>query len=444
MLFHFLKYLQPTHYFQLYRKDGNSIFPIIEELPKEILQQLEPEAKFQSERAREYDLSWQAINKGYIGSVATYSSFEKLPIADEYRFLRKYFNTVWVFYVLLLRLLSFKNPLREIAAWKKSGAIKRSDYLKNPILCKEYNSFKSSLLAEKPLVTVVIPTLNRYKYLKDVLEDLEKQDYKNFEVIIVDQSNPYNADFYKNFKLDIQLFQQTERALWLARNRAIEASRGEYLLLFDDDSRVRPDWISNHLKCLDFFKADISSGVSLSTVGAEIPANYSFFSISSQLDTGNVLLKKEVFRRIGLFDRQFEKQRMGDGEYGLRAYLNGYKNISNPFADRVHLKVGSGGLREMGSWDAFRPKNILAPRPIPSVLYLYRKYYGLKRAILSILRTVPQSIIPYRYKKNKKMLVLGMVISLFLFPFVILQVVISWRLASKKLRKGAMIGVLDS
>jgi glycosyltransferase involved in cell wall biosynthesis len=439
VLFTFLKYLQPTHYFQLFRKNGTSVFPIIENLPQEVIEQLDPDPKFKSEKAREYDLSWQAVNKGYIGNAETYISFEKIPVVDEYRFLRKYFHPVWVFYVLMLRFFSFKNPFREISAWKKSGDVKRSDYLKNPILYDDWNSFKSLLVEEKTFVSVVIPTLNRYEYLKDVLEDLEKQDYKNFEVIIVDQSNPFQNDFYKKFNLDIKLVQQTERALWLARNHAVEISKGEYILLFDDDSRVEPDWVVNHLKCLDFFDADISSGVSVSTVGAEVPENYSFFRISDQIDTGNVMLKKQIFKEIGLFDRQFEKQRMGDGEYGLRAYLNGYKNISNPHAGRIHLKVGSGGLREMGSWDAFRPKKLFAPRPIPSVLYLYRKYYGTKRSLLAILKTVPQSIIPYRYKKNKKMLVLGLLISLFLFPFVVLQVVISWRLASKKLREGALI-----
>ncbi|HBC04564.1 MAG TPA: glycosyl transferase family 2, partial [Aequorivita sp.] len=198
------------------------------------------------------------------------------------------------------------------------------------------------------------------------------------------------------------------------------------------------------LKCLDYFKSEISSGISISAVGAEVPKNYSYFRISDQIDTGNVLIRKQVFKEIGLFDRQFEKQRMGDGEFGLRAYLSGFRNISNPYAGRIHLKVGSGGLREMGSWDAFRPKKLFAPRPIPSVLYLYRKYFGRKRSILAILRSVPQSIIPYRYKKNKKMLALGMLISLFLFPFVVLQVFISWRLASKKLIEGALIGQLGA
>ncbi|MGO3183454.1 MAG: glycosyltransferase family 2 protein [Aequorivita sp.] len=408
-------------------------------MPKEIQVQLHLDPNFKSELARQYDLSWQAISKGYIGNAETYTFFEKVPLIDEYRFLQKYFHPIWVFYVLILRILSFNNPFKEISAWKKAKNVKRSKYLQSPIKYPEWNLYSSSLITAKPLVSVIIPTLNRYKYLKDVLEDLEKQDYKNFEVIVVDQSTPYREDFYKEFRLDIQVFHQEERALWLARNSAIKNSKGEFILLFDDDSRVESDWISNHLKCLDFFDASISSGVSLSVVGGEIPENYAFFCISSQLDTGNVLLKKEVFREIGLFDRQFEKQRMGDGEFGLRAYLNGSKNISNPYASRVHLKVGSGGLREMGSWDAFRTKKLFAPRPIPSVLYFFRKYFGRKRTLLAILKTVPPSIIPYRYKKNKKMLVLGVLISLFLFPLVLLQVFISWRLATKKLKEGAMV-----
>jgi Predicted glycosyltransferases len=170
----------------------------------------------------------------------------------------------------------------------------------------------------------------------------------------------------------------------LARNKAIELSDSDYLLLFDDDSRVELDWIRNHIKCLDFFDADISSGTSISLVGDKVPDNYSFFKYSEQLDTGNVLIKRDVFKAIGLFDRQYEKQRMGDGEYGLRAFLFGFKNISNPYAQRLHLKVGTGGLRQMGSWDGFRPKKWFSPRPIPSVLYQFRKYYGNKMTIFNL------------------------------------------------------------
>jgi glycosyltransferase involved in cell wall biosynthesis len=288
-------------------------------------------------------------------------------------------------------------------------------------------------------VSVIIPTLNRYPYLKDVLKDLEQQDYSNFEVIVVDQSEPFQEEFYDEFQLNINLIHQEEKALWLARNTAIKQSKGEYILLFDDDSRVDKDWITQHLKTLDFFKADLSSGVSISTQGAKVPANYAHFGISSQLDTGNVLLKKSVFKDLGLFDRQFEKQRMGDGEFGLRAYLSGYKNISNPYAKRLHLKVGSGGLRQMGSWDGFRPKKWLDPRPIPSVVYLFRSYHGNKAARWALLKTVPSSIMPYRYKSNSVMMLVGVLISIVISPLVFFQVWKSWSLASTKLKEGPMI-----
>lgn len=439
MIFNFLKYLKPTSYFRLKRSDNTYVFPRAEELHKSILQNLDKDQNYQSSIAQLYDLSWQAIQKGYIGKAKTYIHFEKLPIEDEYRFIRKNFHKAWVLYVLLLRLVSFKNPFKEIRAYRKTKNAKRQNFAKNPITYPTYNAFDSSLLARQPLVSVVIPTLNRYTYLKDVLKDLEKQNYSNFEVIVVDQSEPFQKDFYKNFDLNLNLIYQEEKALWLARNTAIKKANGDYILLFDDDSRVEVDWIEQHLKCLDFFKADISSGVSISKAGDEVPENYAYFLISSQLDTGNVLLPKQIFKEIGLFDRQFEKMRMGDGEFGLRAYLANYRNISNPLAKRLHLKVGSGGLREMGAWDAFRSAKWFAPKPVPSVLYLYRKYFGKKAAKLALLKNIPPSMIPYRFKKNKKLLPVGLLLALFAFPLVAYQVSKSWKIAGKMLKEGAKI-----
>ena len=439
MLFNFLKYIQPTNYFGLFNKEGKSVFPMVEKLQKEIRTQLEVDVLFKGEQSIKYDLSWQAIQKGYIGDVDTYEEITDVPLQDEYLFIRKYFSPIWSTYILLLRLGSFKNPIKEISAWKKSKNGKRSEYLKRPILHVKWVKYQSDLVKQQPLVSVVIPTLNRYVYLKDVLEDLEKQDYTNFEVIIVDQSEPFQKEFYEKFKLNTRLIHQKEKALWLARNTAIKISKGDLLLLFDDDSRVEKDWITNHVKCIDFFNAQVSSGISISTVGARVPENYSFFRVSDQIDTGNVLIKKEVFKSIGLFDRQFEKQRMGDGEFGLRSHLNGFLNISNPYAKRLHLKVGTGGLRQMGSWDGFRPKKWLAARPIPSVLYLFRKYYGTKPSLFMLLKTIPPSIMPYRFKRNKIMMLLGTVLSIFIFPMILLQVVVSWCLASEKLKDGDII-----
>lgn len=442
-MFIFLKYLQPTHYFLLKRKKGGYIFPDIGSMPTEIINQLSEDKNFKSSEAKTYDLSWQALHKGYIGEGKTLQIFLSIPIYDEYVFIRKYFSPFWVFYVLLFRLLSFKNPFYEISCWLKTRHIKKNKYLKTPILHHDWKTFSSNLINKSPLVSVVIPTLNRYDYLSDVLKDFEQQDYKNFEVIIVDQSEPFKKEFYAQFDLRIKTLQQEEKALWLARNTAVKAAKGDIIALSEDDVRINKNWISSHLKCLDFFKADISAGV-FYPEGQEIPYERSFFSIASQFATGNAMLHKDVFKAIGLFDRQFEKQRMGDGEFGMRAYLNGFKSISNPEASCEDIKAKVGGLREMGSWDAFRTQNWFSPRPIPSVLYFFRRYFGDQAARLSLLRTVPLSMMPYQFKTNKPMMFLGVFVTLLLTPLVLFQVFRSWRLSGEKLKEGAMIeGLVD-
>ena len=443
MLFSFLKYLQPTSYFSIPRNDKSYVFPLERDIPKSAFIHLKRDLSFKSQLAQGYDLSWQAINKGFVSEKrTTLISISPIPLNDEYVFIRKYFSSAWVLYVLIIRILSFRNPYKEIMGWYKTKHIKRVNLSENSIEIPEWENFESRLITEKPMVSVIIPTLNRYAYLKDVLRDLEKQDYSNFEVIVIDQSKPFQKAFYSNFNLKLFVAYQEEKALWLARNSAIRRAKGDYLLLFDDDSRVKPDWISQHLRAIDYFNADISSGVSISKVGDKIPPHYSYFRIGDQLDTGNTMVKKHVFKKTGLFDRQFEKQRMGDGEFGLRAYLHGFKNISNPKAKRLHLKVDSGGLREMGSWDAFRTSNLFKPRPIPSVLYFFRRYFGNKQALLAILRNVPIAVVPYRYKRNKSMLVLSGIMAILVFPLILFQIIRSWQLASKKIKQGPMIETL--
>ena len=76
------------------------------------------------------------------------------------------------------------NPIKEILAWLKTREVNRFPNGRIPILYKDWESFDSSLINQNRKVSVVIPTLNRYDYLKDVLKDLEAQDYSNFEVIV--------------------------------------------------------------------------------------------------------------------------------------------------------------------------------------------------------------------------------------------------------------------
>lgn len=443
-IFSFLKYVQPVWYFNLK--------PVVEpiaywvdynKLADEDRNLIELDDGYLAKQSSLRDAAYQAFHKGIMckdeSMALTIETTFCLPVYDEYRFLRKYYHPVWSVYVLFLRLITFKYPVKELDAFRKARATQRVSLFDS---VKSYPGFAGTAISSDRLVSIIIPTLNRYAYLTDVLKDLEKQTYKNLEVIVVDQSSPFHDEVYANCSLNLTVIQQKEKALWLARNTAISRARGELILLYDDDSRVEPDWITNHIRCIDFFGADISAGVSISQVGAKVPRHYSFFRWADQLDTGNVMLRREVFERIGLFDRQFEKQRMGDGEFGLRACLAGCISISNPMAKRLHLKVESGGLRQMGSWDGFRPTNLLAPRPIPSVLYLSRRYFGNRLSVFNLLIKVPASVVPLRFKNKPFLLFIGSLVSVLVFPLVLFQVVRSWRQAGEKLKAGPIIDFL--
>lgn len=449
MIFSFIKYTQPGWQFNVVpaAKDGYACaqyHPLLVPL-KEVT--IEEDEGYETLAARYADVGYHAWNKGELlwcdqQASERINKLGKPSLKDEYSFVFKYWGKMWASYALLNRLLSFHNPVREIRAYAKASSIKRVHRFAGALKREQYHQFESTLVSKQPKVAVIIPTLNRYRYLKDVLHDLEQQDYKNFEIIVVDQSDPFDEDFYNGFGLQLKVLHQKEKLLWTARNTAVKATDAEYLLFFDDDSRVEPDWIEHHLKCVDFFNCDISAGVSLAQVGMRVPESYNYFRWADQFDSGNALVKRSVFNKIGLFDLNFNKQSMGDGEFGIRAYINGIKSISNPYAKRIHLKVPAGGLREIGHWDGFRPKKWLAPKPIPSVVYLYKKYYPKTLSRNAIMLGIMLSNVGYKSKRQNKMLLLSLFLTIVKAPILYLQYRRAKSRANMLLQSGGKIELL--
>jgi len=444
VLFRFIKYTQPAWQFNLIPSLDEcfaSCYISEDECPKDLLDE-----RYDTKSAKLADAGYLLWNRGRLLK-STKEQIQKLrssrpSLKDEYIFIRKYWGSVWATFVLIRRLFSLNNPLKELKYYFATRQVQKIDVYKNANSYEEYNSFKSGLVVSNPRVAVIIPTLNRYKYLQDALYDLEQQSYKNFELIVVDQSEKFDQSFYAQFKLQLKVIQQKEKLLWTARNNAVKSTNAEYFLFFDDDSRVAPDWIEQHLKCIDFFSAQISAGVSFAVSGQKISASYNFFRWADQFDSGNAMVKREVIRAIGLFDEQFNGQRMGDAEFSYRAYMNGVKSISNPKAHRIHLKVGEGGLREMGSWDGFRPKKWFAPKPVPSVIYLYKKYLPKPLYQNAILLGIMLSNVPYKYKRSNKMLLLSVLLTVFKGPILFIQYRRSLNIAGRMLNNTRRLQIL--
>ena len=134
---------------------------------------LEKDPLYKCPKAQLHDLSYTAFQSGFISKHEQngINIWEKniFPAEDEYRFLRKNIHAAWVLYVLLIRIMMLKNPFKEIYGYLKTRKVKRVDYSKQVIQPVGYEHFESQLIASNPFVSVIIPTLNRYEYLKDVL-----------------------------------------------------------------------------------------------------------------------------------------------------------------------------------------------------------------------------------------------------------------------------------
>ena len=406
--------------------------------------------KYKSDNSARLELSFLMIMKGWIYNDNNENQLfsdgidQKPEIIDEFRFIRKNFNSIWSFIYFLYCIFSFKNPISTCSSFIKTIKIKRKP-LFSSFMCNK--SIKQNhglgLIKKEILIRVVIPTYNRYDSLHNVLRDLENQDYKFFSITVIDQSTPFQVNFYDKYDLNIKVIRQEEPKLWRARNKAIIESDETIIALLDDDSRLDQNWITKHLQCLDYYDANISAGVSVSIKGAKVPENYSYYRLADQFDTGNAMLYRKVFKSCGLFDEQFEGMRMGDAEFGLRAYQTGFLSISNPEARGIHLKIDKGGLRQMGSWDGLRPTKIISPRPIPSVLYFSRKYFGTQKSLKYLLVNIPFSLTIYSNKSKKIALLISLIFAIIFSPLLLLQIIWSWRIADKMLKSGPKIPSIE-
>jgi glycosyltransferase involved in cell wall biosynthesis len=110
------------------------------------------------------------------------------------------------------------------------------------------------LLAEEPLVSIVLPVYNRQKYLGKAIDSVLKQTYKNWELIIADDaSTEETQEFLKTYQNNPQIkicFHSQNLGLFPNLNRGIRQSQGTYVLLLCSDDFLLPNCIEQHLNVL--------------------------------------------------------------------------------------------------------------------------------------------------------------------------------------------------
>ncbi|HAM50142.1 MAG TPA: glycosyltransferase family 2 protein [Nitrospiraceae bacterium] len=103
------------------------------------------------------------------------------------------------------------------------------------------------------MISVVIPLFNKGSHIAKALQSVFAQSYQDFEVIIVnDGSTDRGPEIVRSVKDPrVTVIDQLNAGVSMARNRGIEAARGELLAFLDADDEWRPDFLATILRLHD-------------------------------------------------------------------------------------------------------------------------------------------------------------------------------------------------
>ena len=153
-------------------------------------------------------------------------------------------------------------------------------------------------MVSKPFVSVIVTTYNRKELLKETIDSILNQTFKNFELIVVDNFSDYDfLAHVESFNDDrIKTFQnQNNGVIAVNRNYGMKRAKGKYIAFCDDDDFWEEGKLEEQLK---YFKDDnlIGVGTSLKLIKSES------FKIEKQKKDENRLLglNKIVFESVPL------------------------------------------------------------------------------------------------------------------------------------------------
>lgn len=104
----------------------------------------------------------------------------------------------------------------------------------------------------KELVSIITPSYNSEKFIRKTIDSVLSQTYKNWEMIIVDDVSPDNANdiieeyIKKDSRIKLIRLEKNSGAA-IARNKAIEESKGRYIAFLDADDCWKKDKLEKQI-----------------------------------------------------------------------------------------------------------------------------------------------------------------------------------------------------
>lgn len=228
------------------------------------------------------------------------------------------------------------------------------------------NNIKENLL---PFVSIIILNYNGKKFLDKCLTSISKISYPlgKLEVLLVDNASSDSSVSYvtKNYPWVQVVRLEKNYGFTGGNNAGVRIANGEYVVFLNNDVTVDREWLIELVKIALKYPDAITTSKSLfmlrpqiiDYVGAKAtPIGRGFCIDFGRKDNNlekspkfvvqpygaSMLVKKSVFERIGEFDEDYFTS-LEDTDFGLRAWLYGYKIIFVPTSIFYHVGGGTGG-----------------------------------------------------------------------------------------------------
>ncbi|CAL65559.1 glycosyltransferase family 2 protein [Christiangramia forsetii] len=309
-----------------------------------------------------------------------------------FNFVSQHYKNEWLF-VLLFCFIKYERQLPFWSFFKSH--FKRSWFRKTIDLSDLTLAFEKTE-SLRDTIDILIPTIGRPEYLRQVVLDLKAQTHLPSKLIIIEQEPDLNSktqlDFlYKEdwpFEIVHRLIHHTGACN--ARNLAMQQVTSDWVFFADDDIRLTENVIEKALE--ELHRLNICA-LNLNCIqpGEEIY----FEKIKQWAAFGS---GTSIVRSSHALKCQFsEALEFGFGEdidFGLQLRSHGCDIIYQPEVKIIHLKAGSGGFRD--TLKAKWANSSLEPKPSPTMMWLVKKYYSSE-----MIRGYKVSLFLKFYKKQK-------------------------------------------
>lgn len=117
-------------------------------------------------------------------------------------------------------------------------------------------------MEKEPLISVIVPVYNVENYLKNCLESIINQTYKNIEILLIDDGSTDNSgeicNQISNQDVRIKVYHKRNGGLSSARNYGLKKAIGKYITFIDSDDDIEIDYIEYLYYLIKKYKVDMS------------------------------------------------------------------------------------------------------------------------------------------------------------------------------------------